>query len=218
MPLKLVPNAAAMPATPMPMREMSRAEMAKDAYNDGVRVVKRAQKYEESAANATKEEKKTKALGKAHDATLNDVVLWLASTALRAHHQASGTLPRKSMVAAVPVSLRAKGDTTADNQASMTLLSLGTHIADDRRRLAHVRAATRSMKATLSKVKNVLPTDFPSLGLSWLTQAAASIYRRATDRLPPVANVDLSPMLLTLVLVILLVPIAELRSLAAGLF
>jgi YggT family protein len=35
---------------------------------------------------------------------------------------------------------------------------------------------------------------------------------------PPVANVDLSPMLLTLVLVILLVPIAELRSLAAGLF
>ena len=35
---------------------------------------------------------------------------------------------------------------------------------------------------------------------------------------PPIANVDLSPMVLMLVLLILLVPIAELRGLAAGLF
>ncbi len=50
-----------------------------------------------------------KALGKAHEATLNDVVLWLCSTALRTHYAASSELPKKSMVAAVPVSLRAKG-------------------------------------------------------------------------------------------------------------
>jgi YggT family protein len=36
--------------------------------------------------------------------------------------------------------------------------------------------------------------------------------------LPPVANVDLSPLALILVLLILLVPLAELRSLAGGLF
>jgi len=36
--------------------------------------------------------------------------------------------------------------------------------------------------------------------------------------LPPIANVDLSPMVLMLVLLILLVPIAELRQLAGGLF
>lgn len=36
--------------------------------------------------------------------------------------------------------------------------------------------------------------------------------------LPPVANVDLSPVVLILVLMILLVPIAELRRLAGGLF
>lgn len=35
---------------------------------------------------------------------------------------------------------------------------------------------------------------------------------------PPVANVDLSPLALMLVLLILLIPIAELRGLAAGLF
>ena len=76
----------------------------------------------------------------------------------------------------------------------MTLVSLGTHIADDRKRLAHVMAATHAMKATLSKLKNVLPTDFPSLGVSWLTGAASALYKRATqsDLLPPVANVAIS--------------------------
>jgi diacylglycerol O-acyltransferase len=133
-----------------------------------------------------------KALGKAHAATLNDLVLWLCSTALREHYAARRELPRKSLVAAVPVSLRAKGDTSADNQASMTLLSLGTHVADGGRRLAHIQAATRSMKRTLSKVKNVLPTDFPSLGVPWLTSAAAAVYRRASAKLPPVANLAIS--------------------------
>jgi diacylglycerol O-acyltransferase / wax synthase len=135
-----------------------------------------------------------KALGKAHAATLNDAVLWLCSTAMREHYAAKGELPKKSMVAAVPVSLRAKGDTSADNQASMTLLSLGTNVADSRKRLAHIKAATKSMKSTLSKVKNVLPTDFPSIGMSWLTEAASAVYRRATesDKIPSVANVAIS--------------------------
>jgi diacylglycerol O-acyltransferase / wax synthase len=135
-----------------------------------------------------------KALGRAHEATLNDVVLWLVSTALREHYAARGELPRTSMVAAVPVSLRAKGDTTADNQASMTLLSLGTHVADGRKRLAHIKAATKSMKRTLAEVKHVLPTDFPSLGASWLTEAAAAVVRRATAsaRIPAIANVAIS--------------------------
>jgi len=36
--------------------------------------------------------------------------------------------------------------------------------------------------------------------------------------IPPIANVDLSPLVLILVLLVLLVPIAELRQMAAGLF
>jgi diacylglycerol O-acyltransferase len=135
-----------------------------------------------------------KALGKAHDATLNDVVLWLVGSALRQHFSQHGQLPRKSMVAAVPVSLRAKGDTRADNQASISLLSLGTQVADPALRLAHIKAATRSMKATFASVKNALLTDFPSIGVPWLTEAASAIYRRATasSRLPPLANVAIS--------------------------
>ncbi len=135
-----------------------------------------------------------KALGRLHDATLNDMVLMLCSSALRAHFREHGPLPRQSMVAAVPVSLRAKGNTSADNQASMTLISLGTQIADPQRRLAHIKAATRSMKSTLAGVKSVLPTDFPSIGVPWLMSAATALYQRAkvADKLPPVANVVIS--------------------------
>ena len=135
-----------------------------------------------------------KALGQAHDATLNDMVLMLCSTALRRHFGKHGPLPRQSMVAAVPVSLRAKGDTRSDNQASMTLISLGTNVADPMRRLAHIKAATKSMKSTLSGVKGILPTDFPSIGVPWLMEAATALYRRANvaDKIPPVANVVIS--------------------------
>lgn len=135
-----------------------------------------------------------RALGQLHGATLNDMVLMLCSTALRRHFGRHGPLPRKSMVAAVPVSLRATGDTRSDNQASMTLISLGTNVADPVRRLAHIKAATKSMKATLAGVKNILPTDFPSLGVPWLMEAATALYQRAkvADKLPPVANVVIS--------------------------
>ena len=85
-----------------------------------------------------------KALGQAHDATINDIVLMLCSSALRRHYRKTQALPRKSMVAAVPISLRVAGDTTAGTQASMSLVSLGTHIADPLKRLAHVKAATEA--------------------------------------------------------------------------
>lgn len=52
-------------SSPQPMREMTPAEIARNAYNDGVRSVKKAQKYEEAAASATKDEKKAKALEQA---------------------------------------------------------------------------------------------------------------------------------------------------------
>ncbi|TMH08910.1 MAG: wax ester/triacylglycerol synthase family O-acyltransferase [Betaproteobacteria bacterium] len=135
-----------------------------------------------------------KALRRRHGATLNDLVLWLCSTALRRHFGRHGPLPRKSMMAGVPISLREAGDTTANNQASISLVSLGTNIADPARRLAHIKAATAAMKATMGSVKSLLPTDFPSIGVPWLMEAGAALYGRAkvADRLPPLANVAIS--------------------------
>ena len=135
-----------------------------------------------------------KALMRAHGATLNDGVLMLCASALRSYLQQRGALPRKSLVAAVPISLREAGDTRPDNQASMSLVSLGTHLADPAKRLAHIRTATGAMKSTMGRMKSILPTDFPSIGVPWLIEAAASLYgkAKAAERLPQVANVVIS--------------------------
>ncbi len=135
-----------------------------------------------------------RALAKAHEATLNDLVLMVCATALRRYLAKRRALPRKSLVAAVPISLRAAGDTSSDNQASMSLISLGTNIADAGQRLAHVKAAAAAMKRTMGSVKSVLPTDFPSLGVPWLIEAATALYGKAkvADRIPQVANVVIS--------------------------
>jgi len=135
-----------------------------------------------------------KALGRAHGATINDMVLMLCSTAMRRYFAKKGLLPRKSMIAAVPISLREKGDTTSDNQASMSLISLGTNIADPGKRLLHIQAASAAMKSTMGNLKSVLPTDFPSIGIPWLIEAATALYGKAkvADRIPQVANVVIS--------------------------
>ncbi len=135
-----------------------------------------------------------RALGRAHEATVNDMVLLVCSGALRRYFGTRHSLPRKSLIAAVPISLREKGDTRADNQASMSFISLGTNIADLQKRLAHVKAATAAMKSTMGSLKSILPTDFPSLGLPWLMEAATALYGRArvADRLPQVANLVIS--------------------------
>ncbi len=134
------------------------------------------------------------AIRRRHQASLNDALLMICSGALRRYFQEHGPLPRKSLVAAVPVSLRAKGDTAANNQASITLMSLGTHIADPAQRLAHVLAASASMKSTLGSVKNLLPTDFPSLGVPWLLQGMTALASRShwAEKLPAVANLTIS--------------------------
>ncbi len=135
-----------------------------------------------------------KALGKAHGATINDVVLAVCASALRRYLNQRGLLPKKSLVAAVPISLRAAGDTTSNTQASMSLISLGTHLSDPGKRLAHVKAAGATMKSAMGSVRSILPLDFPSIGMPWLIEAATALYGKAkvADRIGQVANLTIS--------------------------
>ncbi|MCV2358696.1 MULTISPECIES: wax ester/triacylglycerol synthase family O-acyltransferase [Roseateles] len=129
-----------------------------------------------------------------HGASLNDALLFICGGALRRLFAKLGPLPPKSLVAAVPVSMRAKGDATANTQATMSLVSLGTHLADPAKRLAHVLAASAAMKSELDQVKDLMPSDYPSIGVPWLMQAGALLYGRlrAADKLPVVANLVIS--------------------------
>jgi WS/DGAT/MGAT family acyltransferase len=129
---------------------------------------------------------------KALGASLNDAVLYLCGSALREFLKAEGELPRKPLVAAVPASMRAEGDTSAGNQVTMSSVSLGTHLADARKRFEHVRASTAQMKGGLGLLKRLMPTDFPSIGLPWLVPAAARAWGGVASRLPAVVNCVIS--------------------------
>ena len=134
-----------------------------------------------------------KAIGKGLGASINDMVLWLCSTALRSYLKDSGELPEKSLVAGVPISLRQEGDTTSNNQVAGTLIDLGTDEADPAARLKAIRRGTAAMKKQMGTFGGVIPTDFPSLGSPWLISGLASLYGRSrvADRLR-VANVTIS--------------------------
>ncbi|MGZ8254597.1 MAG: WS/DGAT/MGAT family O-acyltransferase [Burkholderiaceae bacterium] len=130
----------------------------------------------------------------AHGATINEVVLTVIGGALRGYLEAHGGVPRKSLIAAVPVSLREAGNDEATTLATMTLASLATDIADPAARLVQVRAASAAAKAVMKQLKGAVPTDVPSLGLPWLLSAAAGLYGRfgVASRLPPIANLVVS--------------------------
>jgi WS/DGAT/MGAT family acyltransferase len=85
---------------------------------------------------------RSRSIGKAVGASINDVVLWLCSTALRSYLKEGRELPDKSLVAGVPISLRQEGDTTANNQVAGTLIDLGTEIADPAARLKAIKRGT----------------------------------------------------------------------------
>ena len=109
-----------------------------------------------------------KRIGKALGASVNDMVLWLCSTALREYLAESRELPGKTLVAGVPISLRSEGDTSSNNQVSGTVIDLGTQIKDPLERLAVIVAGTRSMKQQMGSFGSLIPTDFPSIGSPWL--------------------------------------------------
>ena len=126
-----------------------------------------------------------KAIGKAHGASVNDMVLWLCSTALREYLAEGRELPDKTLVAGVPISLRAEGDASANNQVSGTVIDLATQVKDPLQRLKAIMQGTRAMKAQMGTFGDLILKDFPSLGSPWLLSGLASLYGRSrlADRL-----------------------------------
>lgn len=142
-----------------------------------------------------------KAIGKAVGGTLNDVVLWICSTALRNYLTRHHSLPKKSLVAAMPVSLREAGASDASrlgNEVSMSLVELGTQLAHPLRRMNAIMASTAKVKNSMQSLRGFLPTDYPSLLAPWLVGGAAKMALNAfgksgiSSRLPMLANLAIS--------------------------
>ncbi|MDK9705153.1 MAG: wax ester/triacylglycerol synthase family O-acyltransferase [Sulfuritalea sp.] len=135
-----------------------------------------------------------KAIAAANEATVNDVVLALCSGALRRYLKRNASLPRKSLIASMPISLREQGNTEMRTQATLSLVSLASNVADPLKRLRAIRDSAGATKAVARQAKSVIPTDIPLIGVPWLLGALASLYGRrgVVDALPVLANVLVS--------------------------
>jgi diacylglycerol O-acyltransferase / wax synthase len=135
-----------------------------------------------------------KEIAKRTGVSLNDVVMGTVAGALRSYFVGHNELPAKPLAAGVPVSLRAPGDETANNQVSAVVMTLATDVADPLERLAKIAASSAEKKAMIGRMKAAIPTDFPMLAAPWLLSSLASLYGRSrlANVLPPLANVAIS--------------------------
>lgn len=117
-----------------------------------------------------------KAAGRRHDATLNDVVLAMCSTALRRYLGDMDALPAKPLIAMVPMSLR-KDDSDAGNQVAMILANLATDIEDPLQRLQAIKRSVQTSKERFAQmnqkeIMNYLMAVMAPSGLNMVTGIA----------------------------------------------
>jgi len=134
-----------------------------------------------------------KQMSKGTGTSINDVVMAICAGALKHYLADYNCKPDKSLIAAVPVSLREPGNTDANNQVSTMLVSLSTDIDDRLERLMAIHASSQQGKKQMGNIR-ALPTDFPSLGAPWLLSGLAALAGRAklAERLPAMINVLIS--------------------------
>ncbi len=135
-----------------------------------------------------------KLVSKALGVTINDIVLATCSGALRRWLEEHGGIPNQPLVVAVPFSLRETGDASSNNQVSMMLADLATHLEDPAERLQAIRASMLKVKAITGSLRAGIPTDYPSLGAPWLVSGLAALFGRSklADTMAPIANVVIS--------------------------
>lgn len=89
-------------------------------------------------------------VAKKQGVTLNDVVLAMCSGALRRYLVGSGALPERPLIAAVPVSMRAKDAAGEGNAITFVLCNLGTNLPNPYDRLEQITTSMRATKAVMA--------------------------------------------------------------------
>jgi len=135
-----------------------------------------------------------KALGKRVGGTVNTIVMAMSSIALHHFLKERDSLPKQSLIALVPVSLRAEGDNVMNNQVSMVRVDLATDIDDLRARFKAIHASSEAAKAVVRELKPVLGMNVPITGSPWLMTGLASLLGRSklASQFPAAGNVLIS--------------------------
>jgi diacylglycerol O-acyltransferase len=145
-----------------------------------------------SFATASVPLERVKAIKRAYDVKLNDVVLALCAGALR--HYLGDDLPDGPLVAQVPVSLRADGDDGVGTKVGPMFTSLATDVTDPVKRLLAIHDHTtraKEMRHALSAsgIMGLTETTPPGLlGLAARMYTAAGLEEHG----PPLYNLIIS--------------------------
>ncbi|HVF92927.1 MAG TPA: wax ester/triacylglycerol synthase family O-acyltransferase [Sphingomonas sp.] len=113
------------------------------------------------------------------DATVNDVVLSIVGGALRSYLEGRGELPKETLTAMAPISVRGTGEKAAlGNLVSAMVVGLGTQIEDPLERLRFVHDEAVNSKAMTNAVGAKNLADYSQLMPSGLAGLAARLYTR----------------------------------------
>jgi len=125
------------------------------------------------------------------DATVNDVILAIVGGGLRTYLEDKNELPKESLTAMAPISVRGEGEKAAlGNLVSAMVIPLGTQIGDPLERLKYVHDEAVNSKAMTNAVGARSLADYSQLIPSGLAGLAARLYTRvgAANTHAPVFN------------------------------
>lgn len=129
-----------------------------------------------------------KAVKDAAGVTLNDVVMAMSGSALRAYLASHDALPDRPLIAYVPVNIRTD-DSDEGNAISFLLANLGTHLADPLDRLGVVHA---SMDAGKRRLQGMTPAERLQYGIALSAPMIAGQLTGMGGRMRPEFNVVIS--------------------------
>jgi diacylglycerol O-acyltransferase / wax synthase len=113
-------------------------------------------------------------------ATVNDVILAVVGGALRDYLLSKDELPRDTLTAMAPISVRGEGEKGAlGNLVSAMVVGLGTQIEEPLERLRFVHGEAENSKAMVNAVGARTLADYSQLIPSGLAGLAARLYTRA---------------------------------------
>jgi diacylglycerol O-acyltransferase len=130
-----------------------------------------------------------KAVAKATDSTINDVVLSVCGATLRRYLLDRGELPEASLTALVPVSVRPADGPDDGNALSATLTTLATDVADPVERLARVKA---SMDRNKERMATMTRSELGTYGTLMFGPVLGAQVTGTAGRVPPMFNVIIS--------------------------
>lgn len=130
-----------------------------------------------------------KAVAKAADGSLNDVFLAICGGALRRYLGEHDALPRESLTANVPVSVRQETHNGVGNAITFLYAKIGTDIEDPVERVKAIRESTQLGKSRLPKANGAVMDGYTALLMGpFLGQAVLGIGGYG----PPASNIVIS--------------------------